>query len=113
MIHHVLSHVLHNRSHSSATYCCIWQLSLVGCLIAFSAADDQAAALYAELDTHDKQHLSITLLLHDNDQLQAKLTEAEQQIQQLQISEAGAHDAWKAAEFQLAQSQVTIFKCEI
>lgn len=80
-----------------------------------AAAAPQAAALYAELGTLDKQHLSIALLLHDNNQLQAQLAAAEEQMQQMRISEAAAQEAWRAAEFQLTQSQVgpKHLQCEV
>lgn len=75
--------------------------------ICHSLVGDQAAELYAELDTHDKQRLQIALLVHDNDQLQIRLAAAEKELQHVRISEAAAQEAWKAAEFQLTQSQVS------
>ena len=68
-------------------------------------ADMAIAALSDVLETNDKQHLSITILLNDNQQLQDKLDAIEAELSNVRMEKHTALEACAASELLLAESQ--------
>lgn len=69
-------------------------------------ADVAVAALSEVLETNDKQHLSITILLNDNQQLQDKLAASDTELSRIRLDKKAALDAHKDIQRLLADSQV-------
>ena len=70
-----------------------------------AVADVAVAALSDVLETNDKQHLSITILLNDNQQLQDKLDATKAELSNVRMEKHTALDACAATELLLAESQ--------
>ncbi|KAL0038494.1 hypothetical protein WJX77_008466 [Trebouxia sp. C0004] len=70
-----------------------------------SPSDMAVAALSDVLETNDKQHLSITILLNDNQQLQDKLDATMAELSNVRSEKHTAMDACATAELLLAESQ--------
>ncbi len=88
----------------SGTACIDAAVSLVYIMIA-AVADMAVAALSDVLETNDKQHLSITILLNDNQQLQDKLDAMKAELSNVKMEKHAALDACAATELLLAESQ--------
>lgn len=78
---------------------------------AAGCAEIAAAALSQVLETNDKQHLSISILLNDNQQLQDKLLAREAELHVANQETLAALTACKAAEQSLTASQVFFSDC--
>ncbi len=76
-------------------------------------AEAAVAALSEVLETNDKQHLSITILLNDNQQLQDKLAAVEAEFSVAIKDKDAALAAGKATERLLAESQVLIQQAHV
>ncbi len=72
-----------------------------------AVADVAVAALSDVLETNDKQHLSITILLNDNQQLQDKLEATKAELSNVGMEKHAALDACAATELLLAESQAS------
>ena len=72
-----------------------------------AVADVAVAALSDVLETNDKQHLSITILLNDNQQLQDKLEATKAELSNVGMEKHTALDACAATELLLAESQAS------
>lgn len=70
-----------------------------------AVADVAVAALSDVLETNDKQHLSITILLNDNQQLQDKLDATKAELSNVRLEQHTALNACAATELLLADSQ--------
>lgn len=70
-----------------------------------AVADMAVAALSDVLETNDKQHLSISILLTDNQQLKDKLDATKTELSSVRMEKHAALDAGAATELLLAESQ--------